>query len=274
MSAPVINGRKLAHVPDKADPRDRLAGAGLLKASPPPPPSASCRDLVRDILDQQRLGSCTANATAQAVRCAMLRVLAAGAAAPPFFSRLFAYYIARAFDHDIANDDGAQIRNVFAGIMEYGFCPEDVWPYSDDSSPGAPFSKMPPWAAFRAADDQKLGGSYEKISSSGAARVDDVKRAIAARHVVVFGAPVSEAYCNDDLGDTPLEAPSPAQVAGLHAQCLAEYSGEVFGVVNSWGSGWGDGGWARWSASYVADDRVSDLWIVNVVPRFSAGASS
>lgn len=278
---PVSHGRRLAHVIDapkeKGATPDKTAKARL-SAKPTPPARASNRDLVPAILDQGRLGSCTANAVAYAVRGAMLAVLGAlglGSLGflPPFIARLLAYYLARAYDHDTENDDGAQIRNVFAGILKYGFVPEDLVPYSDDGSPGAPFSRAPTQDVIRAAADRRFGGSYERIDSTGDARIDDIKRAIAARHLVVFGTVVSDAFCSGALGGQPLAPPKEADVAGRHALTIAEYDTDgagkvVFGVPNSWGYGWGAQGWCRMSAEYIKDARSVDFWIVQAAPLF------
>lgn len=265
-SAPVVHGRKLSHVPDKLDARDHLA-APRLRAAPPPPRAASCRDLVRAILDQFKAGSCTANTVAYNVMAAMLLALPADAPAPPFLSRRFAYWVARAYDHATGLDDGAQIRNVIAGILEYGFCPEEAWPYSDDFFQ---ITKTPSWGAFRAAIDRRMGGSYERIDSTGAARVDDVKRAIAARHLVSFGTAVSDDFCSNNFDpNRPLAPPREGNIAGLHALTLAEYDGDdTFRGPNSWGPGWGAGGWWTMSPEYLTDLRTTDLWVIRLAPKF------
>lgn len=248
-----------------SDKPDLPAAPRLTMAAPPA--RASCLDLVLGILDQGQLGSCTANATAQALRAAQVREAASAGPRlvnPPLASRLWLYYLARAYDHDTANDDGAQIRNVFAAAVKFGFPPESVWPYSDDASPGAAFSRLPGPDAFRAAYDMRAPTVYRRIDSTGQARIDDIKRAIASRFLVVFGTPVSNAFCADQLSGPML--PPDGDIAGGHALCVAGYDGDVFDVVNSWGTGWGKGGLCKFASEYLAWDGTDDLWIVEHTP--------
>lgn len=274
MSEPALLERGLGYRPDDAAglPRDRRARARLLAIPPagaaPIPARASLRKYVLSILNQGSLGSCTANAVAQAVRA---RLAFNGVTDPKLVSRLFLYYMARAYERLQHEDSGAQLRNVFAGLVRYGYPAEEVWPYSDDASEGAPFMTMPRAEAFRESFDARLM-SYERIDSEGRERIDDCKRAIASGHLVVFGTAVSHTFCTGYFdARRPLPPPIGLEIEGNHALTLAEYDGDDFGVPNSWGEGWGDGGWFRMSADYVTWEGTQDLWIVErVVPPVAA----
>ncbi len=168
-------------------------------------------------------------------------------------------------------DDGTFLRNVAQAAVKYGFPVEHVWPYSDDSSPGAPFTKMPSIAAFSAAIDRSAKFSkpvYMRIESTGAQRIEDVKRAIAAGYCIAFGTDVSEDFCNNNLGTGPIQPPVAQPIAGGHALCIAGYDSDGFDIVNSWGSDWGNNGWCRFSTDYISWDKTDDLWIVEVSPLF------
>lgn len=242
-------------------------------AGSPLPVAASNRDLVTRILDQGQLGSCTANAVAYAIRAAMLL---AGVHDPEFLARLFLYFAARAKTGDEREDTGTYLRLILEMAEKLGFPPESLWPYSDDTSPGAPAFTKPSDAAFRAAFDQRVprGFAYHRIYETGYARVDAVKRAIAERHLVVFGTDVTEAFCSGDFDPTkPVDPPtSTDKIAGGHAMALAEYSGDAFGNPGSWGELFGVGGWVRFSADYIASPRSTDFWIVERAPLFSEAA--
>lgn len=237
-----------------------------LRAAPPPPRRASNRQLILSVLDQGNLGSCVANAVAQALRAAMVRE---GAINPPLASRLWLYYLARAYDHDTANDDGTRIRNAFAAAVKYGLPPESAWPYIADPTPGAPFSRMPPQEAFREGFDQRAPTTYMRINTIGDDRIDEIRRALAAGFCVVFGTQVSQEFCD---GNTKLIAP-PTRSVGGHALTLAEYDQDdedEFKGPNSWGK-WGDkDGWFSVSPAYLKWGATDDLWIVErtpVIPR-------
>jgi C1A family cysteine protease len=255
---------KLGYRPDPpkkpADKPDLEAGQ-LLKASPPPPPAANIRHLVVDVLNQGGLGSCVSNAILQAVRCSHVKQ---GVQNPKLGSRLFGYYLSRAYHHDTANDSGTHLRLYFQAIAKFGFCPEDIYPYDDG---GEKFKQMPSMAAFRAAFDQANPTVYRRIAGMGADRIDAVKRAIAAGYGVCFGTDVDSDFCSNKLVEPLL--PPVSNIAGGHAMMIGGYDDDVFDVLNSWGGGWGHTGWCRFSADYLTADCTRDLWIVEKSPKYS-----
>lgn len=272
MSAPVVNGRKMAWQPDRLPPGgvpEAMQAAHLLRADPVPARSSNL-DLRPVAPNQGGLGSCVGNGTEEGARGEMIR---AGAVNPAMGSRLWIYYLARAFDHDTANDDGTQIHNAFAAIAKWGLPPEALWPYSDDSSPGAPFSRMPSPEAWQAAMDATIAFKMHRITSSGHDRVDDIKRALGQRRLVVFGTQVSEDYCGGNFDPTvPLPPPIGLTIAGGHCQVVIDHDGDTFRIGNSWGPDWQDAGCARFSADYMAWDETNDLWVFDSAPKTLGGA--
>jgi hypothetical protein len=267
---PAVAGRGLGWKKDKpkapGETPDRLARHKL--AAVMPPPAASNQPDILSVIDQKAMGSCVVQSATQNYRAN----LAHRGIVSPLGSRLFLYYLARAYDHDTANDDGTFLRNAFQALTKFGLPPEDAWPYDDDTRPGAPFSRLPPISAFRAAYDQSAQMAtprYFRIDTEGEERVLDVKRAIAAGHCVSWGTSVSNDFCNDDLGTAPLVPPIGKSIAGGHALLIAGYSGDVFDVVNSWSDSWGSKGWCRMDASYLTWQESSDFWIVDTAPEFS-----
>lgn len=258
----------------RPDPRKQVAedwSATELLGARAVPGAASARHLVK-ILDQGGLGSCTCNAAMQAARASHLKQGAPEST--PFGSRLFAYFFARATHHDTGVDSGTYLRAVFEVMNKFGFPPESVWPYSDESFPGAQFTKQPGMTALRAAYDQSKPTQYRRIYESGYDRVDVIKRAIAAQHLVCFGTDVSEHFCSDFSANEGklIDPPTGMKIAGGHAMCVGEYDEHGAGIVNSWGESFGDRGWARFSWDYLAWDQTRDLWIVESAPRFSEAA--
>lgn len=271
--------KALGYRRDARDDRDYVATKTLAQASPI---QTSCPrlDMWTETIDQGQIGSCTANATAQAIRVAELQqIVSSGVtldkakAATPFLSRLFAYFFARACDHDTQHDGGAQIRNVFRSINTLGFPPESEWSYTSD------FRAMPSAEAMRAAFDQRLTAeatksdvvSYERIASTGASRINDVMRAISMGRLVVFGTDVSHAFCSDMTanGGKEMKPPADTDIAGGHAMCFGGYNASGVDVLNSWGHDFGQSGWLRMSWDYVTWARTSDLWIVERAPIYS-----
>lgn len=297
--------RALGWRADPFDFRDKDAGQLLSIAPVKALPLVVGRSPFTKVLQQGGLGACTCNAAAQIVRAAELAALverdrlawlAGGNMAQDFnlsaslahwqglvefFSRLMAYYLARAAMHQTGIDAGTYLRLVFKILNTFGFCPESVWQYSDNADPrtGA-FAKMPSGEAFRQAYDQRLAADaagvaiveYARIPETGHARVDACKRAMADGFLIGFGTDVTEDFC-EDMGANdgkPIDPPSTtAKIAGGHALTMGGYNQDGPDILNSWGKEFGDQGWFRMTWDYVAWSRTSDLWICKRVPLFS-----
>lgn len=240
---------------------DRHLGAG-------PVPKES--DLVRftRVIDQLNLSSCVGNTVADAVWGKMVMK---GAVNPPLPSRLAIYYLARAAAKEQHQDAGAYIHLAFAMLNRFGFCPEDLWPYTDQ---GDRWAQMPPSDAFWGSFDQKEPTDYRRIMTTGGARVDDVKRALGSGHLVVFGTDVTSDFCSGNLGPTGIaQAPGPGdQIAGGHAMLWCGHKPESVRGLTSWGTGVFDGGYFDMSWDYVEADCTRDIWLVADCPIYS-GAS-
>lgn len=259
--------RGLGYLPDPTLLAPTDWRASELLGSRPVPSSADNSDLVPDILNQGALGSCTANAAAYAIRASMLL---RGAPSPAFPSRLFLYYLARS-THGAANiDSGSHLRAVFSVANQFGFPPESEWDYTDASEPDARAFKMPSHKAFRAAYDQHEPTEYRRIYESGYDRIDAIKRALAQRHLVVYGTDVSRSFQAGMLwyGHEVYGPPVGEPIVGGHAMCLTGFNGDTFSGPNSWGTDWNAGGWYKVSADYLAWEKTRDLWIVRYAPTW------
>lgn len=245
---------KLAH-----EKPDWLLDASTLKVAPP---SFSLRELVLDVLNQGRLGSCAANATLQAIR---MRHVAQDVPDPMLGSRLMLYYLCRAAGHTTNFDSGTYLRLCFEMLNKFGFCPEEIWPYddTDTGSPFDPFRRMPRTQAFHDAFDLHAPTVYRRVITSGNALLGDLKRAIASGYPVPFGCDVSDAFTRGNFNPkSPL--PPPTTSAGGHAMCFVGYNGDVFEVLNSWSTNFADDGYCWFSPEYVMTTR--DQWIVEHAP--------
>jgi Papain family cysteine protease len=261
--------RKYLWQPDPASPKDWSASAVLKVATPQAlPESFSLANLIVSILDQGGLGACAANAVAQALRAVLVK---ASQLDPLLASRLWLYYFARAMMGSTQVDSGTYLRNVLDVTRKLGMPPEAAWPYADDP---VTFMILPSGEARRLAFDQVGRVGYYKIDATGADRVLAVKTAIASGYVVVFGTQVAQAFEDYKADSPPLKPPADGdKILGGHALCLAEYGAQdgvpYIGGPNSWGLGWGRGGWFRMTEDYVADSRSSDFWFVQAAPQFT-----
>lgn len=251
---------KLGWKPDRKDARDRPYGAPGSDAGVPRRATLR-RHLGSLILDQGETSSCVAHAIAYAVRTCHA---AGGVAAPELLSRLFAYWTARARTGDQDLDEGTYIREAFKALAKLGFCPENDWPFDTEQ-----VNVQPSREAFRQANDQKMPGfAYYRIGETGAARVTAVKHAIASGHPVVFGAIVTTAFTEDERGHVWGPPAFDAEIAGGHAMCLLEYTGDVFSGPQSWGRRAHGDGWFELTAGYLGSSHCSDFWAVVAPPVF------
>lgn len=248
--------RGLGYKRDVHSDADILYGAALAGAVPT---VALLTDQVTEVLDQKSLGSCVANAGAQALRMALMRE---GVQEPTLPSRLFGYYFARSIDHTTGEDAGTHPRSFFRAVNKLGFPPEELWPYSDDPQT---FKRMPSFSALHAAFDSHAPTDYQRIAGTGEAKIQAVKRALAAYRPVVFGCLVDEAFCEGSFDATePLAPIDEAHAVGGHCMLFDGYDGDRFRVLNSWSDQWGEAGRCWFTPEAVI--AATDLWVVAHTP--------
>src|SRR5215472_4255435 len=232
MSHPI---RKFGWLPDLPDQRDYLYSvpAEHLQALPP---QVNLRKQYRfpPVYDQQALGSCTANAIAAALQFDELKEKEASSFEP---SRLFIYYNERVMENTVSSDSGAQIRDGIKSVGTTGYCPETEWPYDI-----AKFADQPPTACYQDARKYKAI-RYQRVVQS----LSQMKGCLAAGTPFVGGFSVYESIQNpqvEQTGDIPLPRQGESLLGG-HAILIVGYDDakQVFNLRNSWGDGWGNGGY-------------------------------
>lgn len=253
--------RGLGWLKDPDDHRDRMASVLLGDDPSGAPVAASISEHVTDILDQQSTNSCVGQSVAQAIRTA-LRVQ--GVQDPPLPSRRFIYGAARAWHGDADKDEGTYIRAAFSTIHKLGFPRESALPW-DQSKINEDVTSIS--TVMAAADQAGTLESYFRVPTVGQSKINYIRQAIAEGHPVVFGTTLDDAFFDHD-GATPYVRLGPS--IGGHALCGTEYNSEGLVGPNSWGTGWGAGGWYIMSWEQLARDEVSDVWIVKTAPRYSA----
>ncbi len=263
--------RRYTWTPDLPDPRDYQ----FVGPVQPLPPAVDLRPHCPPVVDQGQVGCCEGNALAGALgllelRDLSLRIDPAMDFAASFLplSRMFIYYNSRALEGTTDRDAGASIRDGIKVLASLGVCTESTWPYKavDAIFSRADTFTKPSDAAYAEAAAHKIT-SYLSVDNSDAA---NIKGALFNGFPVVFGFSVfpsfeSQAVAFDGKVPMPTSADLDDGALGGHAVLCVGYDDArgVFIVRNSWGAGWGDGGYCYFPYAYLTDpDLADDFWIL------------
>jgi C1A family cysteine protease len=210
-------------------------------------PEVDPRPHMPPVFDQGELGSCTANATAA---CFQYDSIVAGKDCGEL-SRLWVYYFERAIERTLGQGDvGAMGHDAFT-VAEHGIPDEKLWPYDINR-----FEDKPPDMARAYRLDKSRVRAVPQ--SEGA-----FKRVLSNKQTIAIGFTVYESF--EDLwheaGVMPVPQPGEG-VLGGHEVLVVGYlkaSPDHALVRNSWGAGWGLGGyffmpWAVLLNSNMASD--------------------
>lgn len=207
--------------------------------------------------DQGQLGSCTANCIAGALEFDQIRQ-----GLPHWTpSRLFIYYNERVMEGSVGQDAGAEIRDGIKSVNLEGACREvPTWPYDINRFADAP----PPAAVQEAANFKSL--KYMTVNQD----LTSIKAAILAGYAICFGItcfPGLESEQTAVTGMVPMPKPGEQPIGG-HAILLMGYDSyyQGFKFRNSWGTGWGKGGYGFLHYKYVLNPNLAtDFWAIETV---------
>ena len=250
--------RKFGWLPDLPDQRDFIYSVPgeYLQALPP---QVDLRKSYRfpAVYDQGQLGSCTSNAIGAALQFDELKQ---NEPSPFHPSRLFIYYNERVIENTVTSDSGARIRDGIKSVATTGYCPETEWPYDITK-----FANKPPAACYQDAKKYKAL-KYQRVIQS----LSQMKGCLSAGTPFVAGFSVYESIRHSDVektGDIPLPRLGESHLGG-HAVLIIGYDDakRVFILRNSWGDGWGRGGYGTLPYVYLASPFLaSDFWVINTV---------
>ncbi len=252
---------KFGWVPDLPDQRDFLYAAPLENLAALPPNTDLRPQCPKTVYDQGQLGSCTANAIAGALEFDRIKE-----GLTDFIpSRLFIYYNERVMEGTVGTDSGAQIRDGIKSVGTIGAPPEADWPYII-----ADFVERPSPTAYKLAPLDKAV-QYQRVTQV----LPQMKGCLASGFPFVYGFTVYESFESPHVAKTGI-VPMPAsgeKVLGGHAVLAVGYddSSQRFLVRNSWGPGWGMGGYFTVPYGYLTDTHLSDdFWTIRLVAKAPA----
>lgn len=215
--------------------------------------------------NQYSAPSCVGNAVADSVE--LLNAIENPSAPKIQLSRMFVWTLCRNMmdtDNDGRGDidqiKGTYIRLAMEVLHLFGICREDLargkggWPYDMGK-----MKWLPDMKAMRAATAHHIH-SYYRITETGEDRLDALLDALRSRHPVVFGTLVDTAF-QRHKGSGSIGRPKGA-TSGGHAMMLVGYdSAKGFIVKNSWGTGWGEGGFGYLNPEYMTWENTWDIWV-------------
>lgn len=207
------------------------------------------------ILDQEDLGSCTANASSNALRYCLTKEKSS--VFQP--SRLFIYFYSRLLEGTVNQDSGASLRDVMRAINMYGACPEPTWPYVIPE-----FAVHPSTVAVKSAQTHTKNFQYLSVAQN----LLSIKNALVKGFPIVFGIVVYDSFESDQAlstGNIPMPNVNTEQELGGHAILMTGYSdaSQRFTFMNSWGTGVGQHGYFTIPYNYVLNPNLAfDFWVI------------
>ena len=276
-------------------PASRPRGAGSLRRGEVKvPANVDLREWCPAVEDQGRLGSCTANAGAGVIEYYERRAFGRHVEA----SRLFLYKVTRNL-MKLKGDTGATLRTTMGAMVLFGVPPEEHWPYTDAAQG---FDREPPAFCYAFAQNYQAIRYYRHDPPGRGATevVARLKAGLAAGHPAMFGFTVYDSIAQADAtGRIPFPGPR-ERIEGGHAVVAVGYDDKMkienngdggsgaggeqavgrakgareadkaegsvttgaFLIRNSWGAGWGEGGYGWLPYEYVARGLAEDFWSV------------
>ena len=219
------------------------------------------------VYNQDKLGSCTANAIAAAYEYDDLLQASTNAdeikqnEKDVFIpSRLFIYYNERKIEGSIDTDSGAEIRDGIKSISVDGVCSEDLWKYDITK-----FTECPTQECYEQAKNHK-SIEYKRVIQS----LEQLKQCLIEGFPFVFGFNVYSSFETKEVEETGI-MPMPKEgeeLLGGHAVCAVGFDDNkrVFIVRNSWGDSWGDKGYFYMPYAFITNtSQCSDFWTVRKI---------
>lgn len=227
------------------------------KGAPPFDPLVSLRHMVSDVLDQGQIGSCVSHGI-----CSAAALLARRENLVESYSPLALYHATRRFlGMPIGSDLGLTAAQALRIAGSVGLYPADAWP--DTPEFYAP-AKVPEDFAERSSRRRVV--NWEPLAQDETT----IRFALSCGYPVLVGIRVYDSFDSPATwasGNVPMPGGSERDRGG-HLVMLSGYDdneGE-FDFLNSWGEGFGRGGFGTLPYDYIFDPlRTTEVQVVRAV---------
>lgn len=202
--------------------------------------------------DQGSIGSCGPNSASADIVYDQLQV---GQATIP--SRLFVYWNTRHMQGTVNEDSGVSNREMLKALAQYGWCDETLWPYDTSK-----FTQRPTDGCYQQAAPRKITQYLRVIQD-----LQQMQSCLAGGDPFIFGFSVFASIESPQVEQTGI-LPMPRtgeRIIGGHDVLIVGYSAvtQRFKFLNSWGKGWGNGGFGEIPYSYALNPRwAADFWTI------------
>lgn len=197
------------------------------------------------VFDQGQLGSCTANATAA---CFQYDSIVDGKDCG-VLSRLWIYFWERSLEHTLGQGDAGAMGHDAFRVAKHGIPDESLWPYDISR-----FEVRPPDVEPRAYRLTKPVHAVPQLESS-------IKQVLSNRQTIAFGFTVYQSFEDAWQETGVMPAPEPGEgVLGGHEILVVgwlESHPDYALCRNSWGAGWGIGGYFFFPWKSLLDPNIA-----------------
>lgn len=204
------------------------------------------------VKNQGSIGSCASHVAADITEMEM--AMYKKTFAIPLSER-WHYYTVRGEDYynTYPQDSGQYLRDMCKVLNKEGIAPEMTCSYDTSK-----YNDHPNFVSYMFAPFWKAS-SYHRIYS-----IKDIKKSIALNHPVAFGIAVFESFPKNKDGMIPFPKESERRIGG-HAMTMVGYNKDNKTLIlkNSWGTRWGNVGYAEIPEDYFKDYGY-DYWSIRV----------
>jgi C1A family cysteine protease len=243
-----IKVRRLNVLPYNKDSRDHVYKVKNTQVSD----VVDLREYDSNIEDQGNIGSCVSSSLCNAYEIMVKKLY------PNTFkelSRLFVYYHSRLFDDSLEDDLGSYIRDGLKSLKNYGVCSEELWPYNLNN-----FDMQPPPECYLNASKRTIT-EYQLLLNN-----EEIVEVLSNNVPVTISIEIFQDFNNVNKDNNVVKIPNSFDYSlGYHAVLLLGYNLNTrqFLMKNSWGSSWGDNGYAYIPFQYVSTFS-KERWVFDI----------